>query len=474
MGQEIFISYSRKNQEIVEQLIDNLQSIGHVIWYDKKLDGGKSWWDEIIKNIGECDVFIFALTQESLDSEPCSRELGYARKLKKNVMYIEMADSIDSKKLPPSIAKEQRVAYNKQDSESGMRIANSIGKLESSPPLPDPLPKPPPRPTSNRPSTKAKLTKSEKPETQSELLKEFRLDGDQIDATIHRKYALETDVVIKGAVDKINENRKESSQYKDDNVCYRLITPPIEVDRDRVKLKLNLAPINFYYNVLATEPEGQPYVGSISEKVKQLTRLIPEKLRSTDSLLNANNITPLGTEIVLVTEDDFVLLRRRSKRVLLERKGWDISVSGYSTEIDHRDTQLLLDLTALSEIREELAIREVSPVGKIIWTGLHHNKVSGAIDLLGYWRVPMTEGKLGRDLYPKYPGIGKVFKTKKKVPEKQARTYDNLILPFDGSEIAGVLKKEGFFLIPEALASLIRALQVRGKSIDGLPKPRWV
>ena len=64
----IFISYNRKSGAIVKSLVDDIDALGHKPWFDQDLSGGHQWWEEILKQIRECDVFIFILSPESLDS----------------------------------------------------------------------------------------------------------------------------------------------------------------------------------------------------------------------------------------------------------------------------------------------------------------------------------------------------------------------------------------------------------------------
>ena len=70
----VFISYCRESQDIVEALAQDIVGLGHKVWLDRELAGGQAWWDQILGVIRECDVFLFALAPESLDSSACKRE----------------------------------------------------------------------------------------------------------------------------------------------------------------------------------------------------------------------------------------------------------------------------------------------------------------------------------------------------------------------------------------------------------------
>ena len=80
---KVFISYNRESETVVRALADDIEAIGHTVWFDQGLSGGKEWWDQILASVSDCDVFVFVLDSESLDSTACKREYGYAADLGK-------------------------------------------------------------------------------------------------------------------------------------------------------------------------------------------------------------------------------------------------------------------------------------------------------------------------------------------------------------------------------------------------------
>ena len=56
-----FISYSHVDAEVVERLERDLEGLGWAAWCDRELTGGQRWWDGILANVRECDLFVFAL-----------------------------------------------------------------------------------------------------------------------------------------------------------------------------------------------------------------------------------------------------------------------------------------------------------------------------------------------------------------------------------------------------------------------------
>src|SRR5260221_11857418 len=84
----IFISYSSKNRSLIETLANDLESLGHEVWFDKELSGGQVWWDQILGAIRDCELCGFALTPQSLESYPCRLEYTYAAAMSKRIRLV--------------------------------------------------------------------------------------------------------------------------------------------------------------------------------------------------------------------------------------------------------------------------------------------------------------------------------------------------------------------------------------------------
>ncbi len=71
---QIFLSYSRDDQELASHLAKDLKDLGHVVWLDQELTGGQAWWDQILAMIRACDLFVFVLSSAALYSTAFQRE----------------------------------------------------------------------------------------------------------------------------------------------------------------------------------------------------------------------------------------------------------------------------------------------------------------------------------------------------------------------------------------------------------------
>src|SRR5688572_15094220 len=145
---KVFVSYSRNNLDAVGQLVKDLQDVGFNAWHDRTLTGGQRWWDSILSSIRECDIFIFALSKESWESEACHSELSYVVALGKPILPVLVADNVRLSLLPAPLNEIQVTNYLRRDKAEAFAILRAINSTPAAPALPDPLPSPPPVPLS--------------------------------------------------------------------------------------------------------------------------------------------------------------------------------------------------------------------------------------------------------------------------------------------------------------------------------------
>jgi TIR domain len=173
----VFVSYSRNNLEVVTQLIQDLQAVGVQTWHDQTLSGGQRWWDTILQNLRDCDIFVFALSPESWASEACRSELAYVSQLTKVVLPVLVADGINLNLLPPPINDIQVTDYRGRDKEAAFALVKSINMAQAPGPMPDPLPPSPRVPVSYFSSLKERLDSAEPLNAQEQISLMFELEA---------------------------------------------------------------------------------------------------------------------------------------------------------------------------------------------------------------------------------------------------------------------------------------------------------
>lgn len=120
----IFISYAKLNKEPVNKLAKTLDALGHSVWFDKELinTGGQNWWDNILKEIQNADLFVFALSPTSLQSYPCQLEYTYAHQLGKRILPVVITP-VNYTTLPAPLASLQWVDFTLPDSHLSLKTS---------------------------------------------------------------------------------------------------------------------------------------------------------------------------------------------------------------------------------------------------------------------------------------------------------------------------------------------------------------
>ena len=86
---QIFLSYSRKDLDFVEQLASDLKESGLDVWYDLSgLDGGSRWRNSIEKAIRESQYVVIVLSPDSVSSEWVEREYLFASNLGRKIVPV--------------------------------------------------------------------------------------------------------------------------------------------------------------------------------------------------------------------------------------------------------------------------------------------------------------------------------------------------------------------------------------------------
>jgi hypothetical protein len=116
----IFISYAHKDRAFVEALFKPLARVYQNVWFDRELTGGDVWWERIVKQIKDSDIFLIVLSDMWIRSDWSKREYDEAVSLGKKLLPIRIEDI----KLPQIVDKLQYV-----DLLNGELNANNLPEL---------------------------------------------------------------------------------------------------------------------------------------------------------------------------------------------------------------------------------------------------------------------------------------------------------------------------------------------------------
>ena len=157
----IFLSYSRIDRKLVEELEADLVALGHQVWIDRHIHVSRAWEIEIFQNILNCDLFLLATTRTSVRSEFCETEFLYAQQLNKHILAVVLdtefmtvinTDDFVDRPMSKFLHKNQWLKYmttSADELRQSMRLLASRlhTDFNTSNPLAFPLPKTPTMPT---------------------------------------------------------------------------------------------------------------------------------------------------------------------------------------------------------------------------------------------------------------------------------------------------------------------------------------
>lgn len=155
---KIFVTYSRSCYPEVAALVKDLEDLGHEVWFDKDISGGQSWWDDILSQIRNCEVYVFSMAKDAIDSTACMRELKYAEALGKAPLPVLIKNDFSLPLAPRYISNVQYADYTKSDHKKAIiDLIKSLSSITPTTTLPDPLPEPPEIPISYLDTLKEKV-----------------------------------------------------------------------------------------------------------------------------------------------------------------------------------------------------------------------------------------------------------------------------------------------------------------------------
>src|ERR1700741_1844580 len=137
----LFVSYASQDRAAIDNLLTALQR-AHEVWLDEDLGGGEAWWRTILEQIRGCEVFIIAVSNNSLASKPCQAELRYAEALQRPILPVQVGP-VESVRVTP-LAATQILDYRKPTKRAGVQLIEAVQELQAQRgPLPSPLPSEP-------------------------------------------------------------------------------------------------------------------------------------------------------------------------------------------------------------------------------------------------------------------------------------------------------------------------------------------
>ncbi|PKO19197.1 MAG: hypothetical protein CVU39_01205 [Chloroflexi bacterium HGW-Chloroflexi-10] len=119
---DVFLSYSRKDTEFVHEIFESFSARNREAWIDLHgIEYSSKWWEEICGGIDSADNFVLFVSQNSLESLFCHREIQHALKHNKRIIpflfgRIDQQAMFQAWKNSPDLSKYEQLAHENWES----------------------------------------------------------------------------------------------------------------------------------------------------------------------------------------------------------------------------------------------------------------------------------------------------------------------------------------------------------------------
>jgi TIR domain len=127
---QVFVSYSRKDQEFVQRLVAALVAEKREVWLDENdIEPTAEWLKKIFENIEAADNFLFVISPDSVVSTYARKEIDHAALNNKRMVPI-LYKPVSDEAIPEAVAKYQRINFTGNDDFDG-KFAKIIAALDT-------------------------------------------------------------------------------------------------------------------------------------------------------------------------------------------------------------------------------------------------------------------------------------------------------------------------------------------------------
>jgi len=131
MTPEIFVSYSREDQEQVFQVVEQLRAEGLKVWIDQQgIQGAKLWSQEIVTAIEKSKVLVLFASKRAFASKNVAKELALASESEKHILPVFMEEAPIPSSMKYQLAGIQHLVYGPGQADSTVKsILDALSDL---------------------------------------------------------------------------------------------------------------------------------------------------------------------------------------------------------------------------------------------------------------------------------------------------------------------------------------------------------
>ncbi len=146
--EDVFVSYSRQDNEKVLALTGKLREAGVGLWMDvRNIDGAAMWGEEIVNALAKAKVLLLLVSRTSVSSQNVVKEVLLASERKSHILPIDLEPTEIPSGLKYALAGIQHIEYFRGDPDEQLRsilrslerLGVGVGAAGGQPPSPAPI-----------------------------------------------------------------------------------------------------------------------------------------------------------------------------------------------------------------------------------------------------------------------------------------------------------------------------------------------
>src|SRR5688572_29817243 len=129
--EEVFVSYSRLDNDRVYALTSKLRSAGVRLWMDvRNIDGAAMWGEEIVSAVAKSKVLLLLVSKTSVASQNVVKEVLLASERKGHILPVDLEPTEIPGSLKYALAGIQHIEYFRGDPDDSMKaVLRSLERL---------------------------------------------------------------------------------------------------------------------------------------------------------------------------------------------------------------------------------------------------------------------------------------------------------------------------------------------------------
>ena len=129
--EDVFVSYSRQDNDKVLELTAKLRAAGVRLWMDvRNIDGAAMWGEEIVNALAKSKVLLLLVSRSAVGSQNVVKEVLLASERKGHILPVDLEPTEIPGSLKYALAGIQHIEYFRGDPDEHMKSIDDLLRVK--------------------------------------------------------------------------------------------------------------------------------------------------------------------------------------------------------------------------------------------------------------------------------------------------------------------------------------------------------